>query len=82
MTQQSYSWSYTWKTLIWEDSCTSAFMAALFTIAMEATEMSIDRWMDKENVVLYIYVEEDIGEGNGTPLQYSCLENPVDGGAW
>ena len=22
------------------------------------------------------------GESNGTPLQYSCLENPVDGGAW
>ena len=22
------------------------------------------------------------GEGNGTPLQYSCLENPLDGGAW
>ena len=21
-------------------------------------------------------------EGNGTPLQYSCLENPTDGGAW
>ena len=21
-------------------------------------------------------------EGNGKPLQYSCLENPVDGGAW
>ena len=20
--------------------------------------------------------------GNGTPLQYSCLENPMDGGAW
>ena len=27
---------------------------------------------------VYIY----IGEGNGTPLQYSCLENPMDGGAW
>ena len=27
---------------------------------------------------MYIY----IGEGNGTPLQYSCLENPMDGGAW
>ena len=29
--------------------------------------------------------EKDIsvsGEGNGTPLQYSCLENPMDGGAW
>ena len=23
-----------------------------------------------------------IGEGNGNPLQYSCLENPTDGGAW
>ena len=23
-----------------------------------------------------------IGEGNGNPLQYSCLENPRDGGAW
>ena len=25
---------------------------------------------------------EQRGEGNGTPLQYSCLENPKDGGAW
>ena len=25
---------------------------------------------------------KDIGEGSGTPLQYSCLENPRDGGAW
>ena len=24
----------------------------------------------------------EIGEGNGTPLQYSWLENPIDGGAW
>ena len=22
------------------------------------------------------------GEGNGNPLQYTCLENPMDGGAW
>ena len=22
------------------------------------------------------------GEGNGNPLQHSCLENPMDGGAW
>ena len=25
---------------------------------------------------------QKIGEGNGAPLQYSCLENPMDGGAW
>ena len=24
----------------------------------------------------------NFGEGNGTPLQYSCLENPMDGEAW
>ena len=23
-----------------------------------------------------------LGEGNGNPLQYSCLENPIEGGAW
>ena len=27
---------------------------------------------------LYVYF---LGEGNGTPLQHSCLENPMDGGA-
>ena len=26
--------------------------------------------------------QKDCREGNGTPLQYSCLENPMDGGAW
>ena len=27
-------------------------------------------------------VGKSLGEGNGNPLQYSCLENPTDGGAW
>ena len=31
-------------------------------------------------VCVYIYVHT--GEGNGNPLQYSCLENPMDRGAW
>ena len=30
----------------------------------------------------FLYANEMIGEGNGTPLQYSCLENPMDGGPW
>ena len=29
-----------------------------------------------------INLDNIFGEGNGTPLQYSCLENPMDGGAW
>ena len=28
------------------------------------------------------WVRKFPGEGNGNPLQYSCLENPMDGGAW
>ena len=52
-----------------------------------------DIYKEKYNTV---EIEEDInkardlpcsqignsGEGNGIPLQYSCLENPMDGGAW
>ena len=29
------------------------------------------------SILMHIY-----GEGNGNPLQYSCLENPMDRGAW
>ena len=29
-----------------------------------------------------MWVTIKIGEGNGNPLQYSCLENPMDRGAW
>ena len=32
--------------------------------------------------MIYNVLVSDVGEGNGTPLQYSCLENPMDGGAW
>ena len=33
-------------------------------------------------VFISITLGDGSGEGNGTPLQYSCLENPMDGGAW
>jgi len=36
----------------------------------------------EKDIYLYKYIYVFIGEGNGTPLQYSCLENPIDGGAW
>ena len=39
----------------------------------QAGETGLRSWVNLESV---------IGEGNGTPLQYSCLENPMDGGAW
>ena len=36
----------------------------------------------QEDSRFYKTVWSVIGEGNGIPLQYSCLENPMDGGAW
>ena len=35
-----------------------------------------------EGLLLFSLAKSCPGEGNGTPLQYSCLENPMDGGAW
>ena len=44
-------------------------------------------FLGKKNFFVLLYhfnreVRSRDGEGNGTPLQYSCLENPMDGGAW
>ena len=45
---------------------------------MSNYHLIVDIWAFKK----YIYTYSNAGEGNGTPLQHSCLENPVDGGAW
>ena len=33
-------------------------------------------------VIEFTHLGRSPGEGNGNPLQYSCLENPMDGEAW
>ena len=46
--------------------------------------------VNEENYMMFViklhislsFPSEKIGEGNGNPLQYSCLENPKDRGAW
>ena len=40
---------------------------------------NFQEWKELRIVLL---LEQITREGNGTPLQYSCLENPMDGGAW
>ena len=47
-------------------------------------------WKDKGALQSFSFTRQSfipqhyscIGEGNGIPLQYSCLENPMDGAAW
>ena len=42
--------------------------------------MCADKKLDEPRDRIFICMF--LGEGNGTPLQYSCLENPMDGEAW
>ena len=35
-----------------------------------------------QTTCIWVHLSISSGEGNGTQLQYSCLENPMDGGAW
>ena len=44
--------------------------------------MNIKRDHVSNSVLLAVLTGLLIGEGNGNPLQCSCLENPRDGGAW
>ena len=50
-----------------KDNCCTEFCCFLSNLNMNQPQPQV-----------YIY----LGEGNGTPLQYSCLENPMDRGAW
>ena len=47
-----------------------------------STWMALLRWLLSPLRVIYHTLAMHIGEGNGNPLQYSCLENPMGGGAW
>ena len=42
--------------------------------------MGLPTYIDQ--LVLWKEIRVYFKEGNGTPLQYSCLENPMDGGSW
>ena len=59
-----------------------------YAIYMQSTSCKMLGWMKHKlesrlpGEISITSAMEMTGEGNGTPLQYSCLENPMDGGAW
>ena len=57
----------------WVESGREPFFSLSTPLPLEAGEST-------ESLVVTTVVHR--GEGNGTSLQYSCLENPMDGGAW
>ena len=46
----------------------------------KCSKINFDAW--SQVILGFIKTSKDIGEGNGTPLQYSGLESPMDGGVW
>jgi len=60
-----------WK---WVSERTGRHKCLLLVISM----LSVEYFLHIFNSEVYL----ESGEGDGTPLQYSCLENPMDGGAW
>ena len=57
------------------------------TIHSAKTRLGADCGSDHELLIVKFRLKlkkvgKTTGEGNGTPLQYCCLENPMDGGAW
>ena len=62
----------------------------IFAKRLQLTESSddslhlsaIEYFLFEACMVVWASLVAQTGEGNGTPLQYSCLENPMDGRAW
>ena len=67
-----------WGGLTLQAMCLLKWMPQQSTLNVRDTGIKSKRWTFRH---LY-YAELGPGEGSGTPLQYSCLENPMDRGAW
>ena len=62
-------------------------------LAVSPKVLWLPRWLSGKNIHLQMQKTQEMqvlipglgisaGEGNGNPLQYSCVENPMDRGAW
>ena len=71
--------SWTSQTNFWSGFFLLAFVRYLFHWFSDA---HFSLFSPPSEVCVLQSLVSDNGEGNGSPLQYSCLENPMNGGAW
>ena len=79
--------TYVW---IWTLNKLKSFQNMYFEVIKQVTWNVIKQLTKQvtQNVLIVMYKlltrksSKENGEGNDNPLQYSCLENPMDGGAW
>ena len=65
--------------------CSAFFIVQLshpYMTTGKSTALTRRTFVGKVMSLLFNMLSRLVGEGNGTPLQYFCLENPMDGGAW
>ena len=82
--------SVLWHSVFFMVQLSYPYMTTGKTIALTKWDLCYVEDVEMTSVLLFtcIYIKKlgnihkDSGEGNGTPLQYSCLENSMDGGAW
>ena len=89
MWSQSRTWLNDWTTaksiswLSYDGSTGSLNSFSIFKVTVFILDIDVlSNWQNSITFEVIIDKYELTGEGNGTPLQYSCLENPMDGEAW
>ena len=64
----------------------SNFMKTINTLIQEVHQTpgrkSMQKCTQSNHKIKLLKISDRDGDGDGTPLQYSCLENPMDGGTW
>ena len=83
--QRKGTFSGSWSTT--HDRCSLHRFQKLHSLVINGVKRwrkfsSVDMKRLADHVRILEIMQSKLGEGNGTPLQYSCLENPMDGGAW
>ena len=58
------------------------YFTLFFEFWAQMAQMVKNRLAMQETQFRSLCLEDPLGEGNGNPLQYSCLENSMDRGAW
>ena len=60
----------------------SVVLVLIPLLTYSVRHLLIDLFVICVSLVNIFFIQVYIREGNGNPLQYSCLENPMEGGAW
>ena len=67
---------------LWHSAFLMVQLSQPYMTTGKTIALTIRTFVGKVMSVFNMLSSSVIGEGNGNPLQYSCLENPMDGGAW